>query len=425
MLRPPALPVLLSSVLLIMSLGACRKQGDATAGPDGAGASAPTGKPAPRGSYADLVGRFERAAAQPDDAGKAELVALTPSLLDAASKRLSELSIVHDVERGDSVAALWIRAESGSPLGRLAEQLRAAGDTRMVYDLGQHRDGRPAGYDPQANVLRLEHAVIQRGGDPDEPRLRHEQARAEVWGLYRRGQPSPYHFRLVTGSGPDGSVRGDEVWAHSRDLARELQGVLDLLISPDDAPITDADLAAVLAAREGGPAPARPLSELELRWDRLANAALRGAADTAHLAPQLQQAQAKAKAKAPAELSPGARGASALLQLDPVKGDPDGAGHALIVDLAESAGPDDPKNLAHLRAQLAASAKAVERHAAHFEAVVALLRRIAGTPSGRERRALFRALAAVIEPVGDDAPAKARTSAAYLKRFDEALQAPR
>jgi len=431
MRRSLAFSARLGSVLWVLSLGACEKS--ATTAPDdqastgtSGGAGAPAGKPAEKGSYADLAGRFEQAAAQPGGAGKPELDGLTPQLLDAASKRLAELAIVHDVERGDKVAALWISAESGSPLGRLSESLRSGGDTRMVYDLGWMRDhpGRPGGYDPQANVLRLEHAVIQRGGDPDEPRLRHEQARAEVWGLYRRGEPSPYHLRLLAGSGADEVVRGDEVHARARDLVRELQGVQDLLISPDDAPVTQADLAAVLAAQTGGPPPTRPLTELELRFDRLAAAAVRGAADTAKLEPQLKQAQTRAKAKGAAQLSAGSRGASALLQLDPVKGDPSAIAHALIVDLAESTGPEDAKNLALLKTHVTDSAKAIERHAAHFAAVVELLKRIAATPSGSERRALFKALAAVIEPVAEDAPAKTRTQAAYVKRFDEALKGP-
>ncbi|MCY1054599.1 hypothetical protein [Nannocystis sp. SCPEA4] len=431
MRRSPALSACLGSVLWLLSLGACEKS--TTTAPDGATGNGPTtsdgtptGKPVEKGSYADLAGRFERAAAQPGGAGKPELDGLTPQLVDAASKRLSELAIVHDVERGDKVAALWISAESGSPLGRLSESLRAGGDTRTVYDLGWMRDnpGRPAGYDPRANVLRLEHAVIQRGGDPDEPRLRHEQGRAEVWGLLRRGQPSPYHFRLLAGSGDDEVVHGDEVHARARDLVRELQGVQDLLISPDDAPVTQADLAAVLAAQKGGPALARPLTELELRFDRLAAAAVRGAADTAKLAPQLKQAQTRARAKNAAQLSAGPRGATALLQLDPVKGDPSAIAHALQIDLAESTGPEDPKNPALLKAQLTSSGKTIERHAAHFAAVVELLERITATPSGSERRTLFKALESVIEPVAEDAPAKAQAQAAYVKRFDEALKGP-
>ncbi|WAS96758.1 hypothetical protein [Nannocystis punicea] len=429
MRRSPALSSCLASALWALSLGACDKSA-ATAPESGGGAgpssAAPAGKPAPKGSYADLAGQFEQAAAQPGGAGKPELDKLTPPLLDAASKRLGELSIVHDVERGDKVAALWIKAESGSPLGRLSEQLRAAGDTRTVYDLAYFRDhpGRPAGYDAPANVLRLEHAVIQRGGDPDEPRLRHEQTRAEVWGLLRRGEPSPYHFRLLAGSGVDEVVRGDEVHARARDLVRELQGVQDLLISPDDAPVTEADLAAVLAASEGAEQPGRPLTELELRFGRLAGAAVRGAADTARLQPQLKQAQSKARGKKPAQASAAPRGASLLLELEPVKDDPSGIAHALIVDLAESTGPEDPKNAALLRTHLTDIGKAVDRHAAHFAAIVELLRRISGTPSGSERRALFKALAAVIEPVADDAPAKAKAQAAYVKRFDEALAGP-
>ncbi|MDC0716372.1 hypothetical protein [Nannocystis bainbridge] len=428
MRRTPALARLVP-VLWTLSLGACEKSAtntpEAGAG-SGPSSAAPAGKPAPKGSYADLAGQFEQAAAQPGGAGKPDLERLTVPLLDAASKRLSELSIVHEVERGDGKAALWISAESGSPLGRLAEQLRSAGDTRTAYDLAWFRDhpGRPAGYDAPANVLRLEHAVIQRGGDPDEPRLRHEQARAEVWGRLRRGEPSPYHFRLLAGSGADEVVRGDEVHARARDLTRELQGVQDLLISPDDAPVTQADLAAVLAASEAGPAIARPLTELELRFGRLAAAAVRGADETARLQPQIKQAQAKAKGKSAAQASAGPRGASLLLALDPVKGDASGVAHALIVDLAESTGPEDPKNTALLRTHLTDIGKAVDRHAAHFAALVELLRRIAGTPSGSERRALVKALAGVIEPVGDDAPAKAKAQAAYVKRFDEALAGP-
>ena len=429
MRRSPAVSRGLLSALLALSLGACDKSTTSTpdaGGGAGPSSAAPAGKPAKKGSYADLAGQFEQAAAQPGGAGKPELDRLTPPLLDAASKRLGELAIVHEVERGDKVAALWISAESGSPLGRLSEQLRAGGDTRMVYDLGYFRDhpGQPGGYDAPANVLRLEHAVIQRGGDPDEPRLRHEQARAEVWGLLRRGEPSAYHFRLLAGSGVDEVVRGDEVHARARDLVRELQGVQDLLISPDDAPVTQADLAAVLAASEGGPALARPLTELELRFGRLAAAAARGAADTARLQPQLKQAQTKAKGKNAAQAQTGPRGAALLLQLDPVKGDPSGVAHALIVDLAESTGPEDPKNAALLRTRLGDISKAVDRHAAHFAAVVELLRRISGTPSGSERRALFKALAAVIEPIAEDAPARTKSQAAYVKRFDEALAGP-
>ncbi|PCC68434.1 hypothetical protein SAMN02745121_04996 [Nannocystis exedens] len=429
MRRSPALSRCLGSALWLLSLGACEKS--ATTAPEAAGgtgpsSAAPTGKPAPKGSYAALAGEFEEAAARPAGAGKPELERLTGPLLDAASRRLSELSIVHEVERGDKVAALWISAESGSPLGRLSEQLRSGGDTRMVYDLGYFRDhpGRPAGYDAAANVLRIEHAVIQRGGDPDEPRLRHEQARAEVWGLLRRGEPSPYHFRLLAGSGADEVVRGDEVHALARDLVRELQGVQDLLISPDDAPVTQADLAAALATSEGTPAPRPPSTELEIRFARLSAAAVRGAGDTAKLQPQLKQAQSKARGKNAAQASQAPRGASLLLQLDPVKGDPSGVAHALIVDLAESTGPEDPKNAALLRTRLTDITKAVDRHAAHFAAMVELLRRIAGTPSGSERRALFKALAAVIEPVAEDAPAKAKAQAAYVKRFDEALVGP-
>jgi len=302
----------------------------------------------------------------------------------------------------------------------MSESLRSGGDTRLVYDLAHFRDhpGRPPGYDEQTNVLRMPHAVLLRGGDIDEPNLRHEQARAEAWALYRRGESSPYQARLMEGSHPH---HADELHAYASDLVRELQGVLDVLISPDDAPVTQAELAAVLAAREGGPALARPLTDFEARWDRLVHAALRGAAESALFEPAIRQAQAKAKGKAAAQFSPGPRGATALLEIDPPKGAPSGPSLALFVDMAQSTGPEDPKNAALLRTQLAATLAAVERHGPHFAAVVLLLRRVAATPSGSERRALLKALAEVIAPAAADAPAKARTEAAYVQRFDLAL----
>lgn len=420
MLPPRAVRPLLVSALLALSLGACREATSTTTPDQGAatGGAAPDGKPAPKGSYADLAGRFEQACNRPDGAGKGEAESLVAPLLEAASRRLTEVSVNHEISKDDRTAVLSINAESGSPLGRLSESLRSTGDTRLVYDIGRFRDhpARPTGYDVQTNVLRMPHAVLLRGGDPDEPSLRHEQARAEAWAPYRRGETSPYTASL---EGDGGSHRLDELHAWASDLVRELQGVHDMLISPDDAPLTQADLKAVLAARESKRSLDRPLTEFEARWDRLANAAVQGAAESALIDPALRQAQAKAKGKAAAQFSPGPRGVTARIELDPPKGG--GPALALSIDMAQSAGPEDPKNPALLKTQLATTLKAVERHGPHFAAVVDVLRRVAATPSGAERRKLLKALAEIIAPAAEDAPAKARTQAAYVQRFDDAL----
>lgn len=419
--RPRVALALFAHVLLALSLSACRDS-TATTSPAGASGGAATGKPAPKGSFADLANRFEQACDQPGGAGKDEATRLSGPLLEAASRRLSELGVGHEVSRDDRVASLSIQAESGSPLGRLAASLRAAGDTRLVYDVLRFRDRpeRPSGYDEQINVLRMPHAVLLRGGDVDEPNLRHEQARAEAWAAYRRGELSPYTARLIENARTRPHY-ADELHAWTSDLVRELQAVHDLLISPDDAPLTQADLPAVLAARDGGPPLSRPLTEFEARWDRLASAALHGAATSALFAPALKQAQTRAKGKSAAQFSPGARGVTALIEIDPPKGQA-APSFGLLIDMSQSTGVDDTKNPAHLRAQLAASLEAVERHAPHFAAVVELLRRVAATPSGAERRKLLKALAEVITPAPADAPAKSRTQAAYVERFELALQ---
>lgn len=419
--RPRA--VLFAGVVVLSGtcFGACRKDGE-TRQADKAPTSADEAARAPAepGSFADLAGRFEQAAAQPQAAGKDEAARLSRPLLASASKRLRELAIEHEVVDTASDLELRIKADRTSALGRLAEGLRERGDTRLIYDVAFLRDHpeRRVGYDEHTNVVRMTHAVILRGGDVEEPTLRHEQARAEAWEGYRRGEPSPYAIRVDAGGSRPQYV--DELHAGERDLERALQGIHDRLTNPDDAPLTQAEFAAVLAAQEKGSSLARPLSEVEASWDRLVAAAL-GAEKLAELLdPSLREAQAKAKAKDAAQFSAGPRGATATLQVE-VKRGPRTESVTLNVELGASAGPEDPKNPAHLKAQLQAAAQAAERHGAHFAAIVELLRRVAATPAGAERRALLKALDRVISPAAADAPAKARAKAAYIDAFEAAL----
>lgn len=402
--------------LSILSFGACEKEG-ATESPEGARSAGPEAARAPAkpGSYADLAGRFERASAQPG--GKEEAAQLAGPLLDAASKRLGELSIQHEVVRSDRDLELRISADRTSALGRLAEGLRERGDTRLVYDVAFLRDHpeRRVGFDEQTNVLRMTHAVLLRGGDVDEPTLRHEQARAEAWEKYRRGEMSPYHARVVTDGAGYRPQYVDELHAGARDLERELQGIYDRLTNPDDAPLTQAEFPAVLAAQEKGAPLGRPLTDVEASWERLVAAGLRAQALAELLDPALRAAQKQLKGKGGPQYSAGPRGATASIQLE---GPPS---LALFVELAESAGPEDPKNAALLKTQLQGAVQAVERHGAHFAAIVELLRRIAATPSGAERRAMLKALGPVIVPAAADAPAKARAKEAYIKAFEAGL----
>lgn len=406
-----------------MSLQACRKdtETDAPGGAPAAGGEAAR-EPAKPGSFADLAGRFAQATAQANDAGKEEAARLAGPLLDAASKRLRELAIEHEVVRSDRELELRIKSDRTSALGRLAELLRERGDTRLVYDVAFLRDhaDRRVGYDEQTNVLRIDHAVLLRGGDVDEPALRHEQARAEMWERFRRGEASPYHVRVV-GDGAGYRPRYvDELHANARDLERELQGMYDRLTNPDDAPLTQAEFSAVLAAQEKKAPLGRPLTDVEASWDRLVAAGLRATELAELLAPALAQAQKQAKGKGAAQFSAGPHGATANLQVE-VKRGAGSESLGLFVELAESAGPDDPKNAAMLRTQLQGAVEAAGRYAEHAAAIVELLRRIAATPAGAERRVMLKALGTVIAPAPVDAPAKARARAAYVQTFDKAL----
>lgn len=398
-----------------MSFGACRTEGE-TGAPGGAQATGGEGarEPAKAGSYADLAGRFEQASAQANGAGKEKAARLAGPLLAAASQRLRELSILHEVVDDTKDLELRISADRTSALGRLAEGLRERGDTRLVYDVAFLRDHpeRRVGYDEQTNVLRMTHAVLLRGGDVDEPTLRHEQARAEAWEGYRRGEASPYHARLVAGGAGDRPDYVDELHAGARDLERALQAMHDRLTNPDDAPLTQAEFAAVLAAQEKGAPLGRPLTDVEASWDRLVAAGLRAAGLAGRLDPALRKAQAQLKGKGGPQFSAGPRGATATIEVD---------GDALLVELAQSAGPDDPKNMAMLRTQLQGAVRAVERHGTHVTVVVMLLRRIAATPAGAERRKMLQALATVIAPAAADAPVKAHTQGGYVETFERAL----
>jgi hypothetical protein len=422
--RPRAALLVLASALSVMSAGACRKDGESDA-PGGSssssGAGAAAAEPAKPGSYADLAQRFAQATAQPNGAEEAK--ALAGPLLDAASKRLRELSIEHEVVKTERELELRIKSDRTSALGRLAEGLRERGDTRLVYDVAFLRDhaDRRVGYDEQTNLLRMTHAVILRGGDVEEPTLRHEQARAEAWEGYRRGEPSPYHAKLVDGTAGYRPHYVDELHANARDMGRELQGMYDRLLNPDDAPLTQGEFSAVLAAQEKGAPLERPLTDVEASWDRLVAAGLRAERLAVLLDPALRQAEKQLKGKGGPQFAAGPRGATATVQVEVKHGDAAPESVALFFELTQSAGPEDPKNAAMLREQVKGAVQAAERHGAHAAAIVEILRRIAATSAGAERRVMLKALGTVITPAAADAPAKARAKAAYIEAFEAAL----